>query len=177
MTNRRAALADVYAHLKAVMMSLGRQMEADLARGGMSVAQMVVLFRLVEEGSKTPKALSKTLGVTPGNITRLVEKLEALGYVTRTRSQEDLRVVHIQATAAGKAAIQGGFDAQAKVLTRAFGEWSDAELQQFRSLLIRLAPEEPAASTRPPATRSPARPAPRPRAAAATRPPPTLRGL
>lgn len=143
MPTRRAALAEVYSHLKSVMMTLGRQMESDLRRDGMSVAQMVLLYNLVEEGSATPRAMSRTLGVTPGNITRLVEKLEALGYVTRTRSKQDLRVVHIQATREGAGAIQGGFDAQAKVLTRAFGDWSDEELGQFRAMLRRLQPEEP----------------------------------
>ena len=143
MSTRRDAMADVYSHLKSVMMTLGRQMEADLARGGMSVAQMILLFNLVEEGSRTPKAMARRLGVTPGNVSRLVEKLETLGYVTRRRSTEDLRVVHIQATPAGKAAIQGGFDTQAKVLTRAFGDWSDTELRLFQAQLARLVPEEP----------------------------------
>ena len=165
MANRRDVLAEIYGRMKAVMMALGRETEAELTRSGMSVAQMILLYTLIDEGSRTPRALANRLGVTPGNVTRLVEKLEALGYVSRTRSSEDLRLVHVDATAAGRAAIQGGFDAQADVLTRAFGEWSDPEVRKFHAMLGRLTPKaraEPAnrlGSTTP----APARPAPKAR--------------
>ncbi len=76
---------------------------APIREAGLSAAQYNVLRILRgagEAGLQTYQVVDRLLTRAP-NITRLVDKLEAKGYLTRTRCREDRRVVHVRITASG----------------------------------------------------------------------------
>ncbi|MFC5630265.1 MULTISPECIES: fatty acid biosynthesis transcriptional regulator FabT [Streptococcus] len=50
----------------------------------------------------TPSDIAKELMVTLGTVTTALNKLESKGYVIRTRSQEDRRVVYLSLTKKGR---------------------------------------------------------------------------
>jgi DNA-binding MarR family transcriptional regulator len=46
--------------------------------------------------------LARTTGIGRAPLTGIVDRLEANGYITRTRSQEDLRIITLTMTNAGE---------------------------------------------------------------------------
>ncbi len=136
--SRRAAIEETFRSLRHVMAQLYGCMRATFAEEGMSLGQMVLLRVLIHKGKATPKELAEALSVTTGNITGLVDKLEAAGLVTRTRSAEDRRVVHVELTAKARQRFRKVHRASVDMLSEAFEGWTRPEIAQLQELLGRL---------------------------------------
>ena len=65
---------------------------------GMSSSRVELLMLLARSGSPTMSELARTLDVTPRAVTRLVDGLEADGYVVRERQADDARVIRVRCT-------------------------------------------------------------------------------
>ena len=104
----------------------------------MSFGQMVLLRVLVQKGKASPKELAEALSVTTGNVTGLLDKLEAAGLVTRTRSAKDRRVVHIELTAKARQRFRKVQRAAVDMLSEAFEGWTQPQITQLQDLLERL---------------------------------------
>lgn len=95
---------------------------------------------------------SKLLMVSAGNVTAVVEKLLASGYITRQPSPTDRRVQIIRLTHAGRAAFRTMAEAHHGWVEELFGGLSDEETATLtdglarlkRSAQGRIAPREPA---------------------------------
>lgn len=70
-----------------------------------TVAEWVVLRELYEAGTVVPSALADRLGLTRGAVSKLVDRLLAKAFVTRTPSEEDRRYQSVGLTAAGRALV------------------------------------------------------------------------
>lgn len=89
---------------------------------GITYPQYLVMLALWEEGGSTVKQLGERLALDSGTLTPLLKRLEQQGLVTRRRSRDDERVLHVDLTAAGKSlksrarripraiACRGGYD-------------------------------------------------------------------
>jgi len=122
----------------------------------MSFGQMVLLRVLVQKGKASPKELAEALSVTTGNITGLLDKLEAAGLVTRTRSAKDRRVVHIELTAKARQRFRKVQRAAVDMLSEAFEGWTQPQITQLQDLLERLSSNQRRAVA-PPRRRAPLR--------------------
>ena len=83
-----------------------REIERRLADAGLpAYAWYDVLWGLESgsEGSRRMHELADTLAIERYNLTRLVDRLEKDGLVTRSRSSEDGRAAFVSITAAGRA--------------------------------------------------------------------------
>lgn len=69
---------------------------------GLTYPQYVTVVALWDEEQLTVKGLSDKLFLEPSTVTPMLKRLDAMGYVTRTRSSEDERVVHVRLTEAGR---------------------------------------------------------------------------
>ena len=69
---------------------------------GLTYPQYIAIVALWDEAELTVKGLSDKLFLEPSTVTPMLKRLEAMGYVTRTRSTEDERVVHVRLTDAGR---------------------------------------------------------------------------
>lgn len=88
------------------------QREADRARGehklevwmglAMTIGQLKSLVYISDRGGASPGKLAKALGVTPTNITGIVDRLVRQGLVTRSQNPEDRRMLLVRATEAGE---------------------------------------------------------------------------
>jgi MarR family transcriptional regulator, organic hydroperoxide resistance regulator len=67
----------------------------------MTIAQLKSLFFIAEKGKTNFKKLADALGVTPPNITGIVDRLVEQGLVSRTENIEDRRVMLLQMTDKG----------------------------------------------------------------------------
>jgi len=68
---------------------------------GITYTQYIVFLTLWEEGSATVGDLCRRLYLDNGTITPLLKKMEEAGYITRSRSRQDERVVSVRLTDAG----------------------------------------------------------------------------
>jgi DNA-binding MarR family transcriptional regulator len=71
--------------------------------------------------------LAARLGVTPGGLTRIVDRLERRDWLTRDRPPENRREVQASLTAAGRAALERAGDVYLRVLRETLGARLDAE--------------------------------------------------
>ncbi len=69
------------------------------------------------------------------DMTRLLDRLEARGLVSRTRPPGDRRIVTARITDAGLAALAALDEPVRKLHQAQFGGWSDAQLRTFLNLL------------------------------------------
>lgn len=71
---------------------------------GLTHPQYLVMLTLWEHEPLSIKELSALLHLDPGTLSPLVKRIEALGYVQRSRSTADERILQISLTEAGRAA-------------------------------------------------------------------------
>jgi DNA-binding MarR family transcriptional regulator len=72
---------------------------------GLTTVQLKSLFYICKTGDANSKKLSETLGVTPANVTGVIDRLIERGMVLRTESAKDRRITLLQATNKGKKLI------------------------------------------------------------------------
>ena len=68
---------------------------------GITYTQYIVLLALWESGSATVGELCRRLYLDNGTITPLLKKMEDCGYISRSRSRQDERVVAVTVTPKG----------------------------------------------------------------------------
>lgn len=74
-----------------------------LRETGLYAGQEVLMLQLWERGEQRQADLIKALGLDPSTVTRMVQRLEQSGFVTRRPSPFDRRTVMVSATRAGHA--------------------------------------------------------------------------
>ena len=92
-----------------------------LRKLGLTYPQFLAMLVLWERGTHTVKGLADALQLNSSTLTPLLKRLEAAGWVSRTRDPGDERIMRIELTAAGKAlrrpvaAIQKGVACRTKL--------------------------------------------------------------
>jgi len=84
---------------------------------GITYPQYATLIALSEESDQTVSQLGEKLFLESSTLTPLLKRLEAAGYVTRTRDVEDERQVRIALTKQGKAIFDKAFCGRERVIT------------------------------------------------------------
>ncbi|GAB4119997.1 MAG: hypothetical protein Fur0014_20530 [Rubrivivax sp.] len=114
--------------------------EQATARSGIRRVEYTILALVQGNPDVTARQLARALAVTPPNIAVWLERMEAQGWVQRTRSERDARVMHIRLTRSGQALVEGTTRqlaaAEAAVLAPVL---SAAERAMLLELLHRLA--------------------------------------
>jgi MarR family transcriptional regulator, organic hydroperoxide resistance regulator len=68
----------------------------------MTIAQLKSMFFIAAKGKTNFKKLADALGVTPPNITGIIDRLVEQGLVSRTENAEDRRIMLLQVTEKGQ---------------------------------------------------------------------------
>ncbi len=89
--------------LYAATNAVTRAYREPLSKVGLTYPQYLAMLVLWEDGAHTVKGLADALQLDSSTLTPLLKRLEAAGWVSRTRDTGDARVVQIELTAAGKA--------------------------------------------------------------------------
>jgi MarR family 2-MHQ and catechol resistance regulon transcriptional repressor len=135
------ALISTFGRLVEVQGQLERQLGGDLeARCGLPHAWFEVLVRLSRSdgGQLTMGALAGQVTLTTGGVTRLVDRMEAAGYVTRLPCATDRRVSYAAITDAGRAKLDEAATVHAANLRTVFDGFSARERTTLDTLLDRL---------------------------------------
>jgi DNA-binding MarR family transcriptional regulator len=85
-----------------------RDMEIAFTDSNFRYSQWVALALIHENHARTVSAVADCMGFYPGAATRLLDRLEHDGLLTRSRDGRDRRIVHVRLTKSGKAAIEKG---------------------------------------------------------------------
>ena len=96
---------------------------------GLTYTQYLTMLVLWEEGETTSKELGNRLYLDSGTLTPLLKKLEAKGYVSRTRSRKDERNLIVEPTEQGKLLRQ-----QALEMPMAIEKYTELSREEAESL-------------------------------------------
>ncbi|MER5197293.1 MarR family winged helix-turn-helix transcriptional regulator [Streptomyces sp. NPDC002755] len=109
-----------------------------LRRIGLYARQALLVMRLWEAGPQRQSLMIRHPGLDPSTVTRMVQRLEQAGFVTRTADPEDRRAVLVEATSAGEA-LRGEVDRVWQELERrTLAGLNDVDQTQLARLLARL---------------------------------------
>jgi len=114
------------------------RVEPRLTEAGLTPTQLGVLEAILHKGPLTQRELGRKVLTSAGNMTDVVDKLEARGLVRRTRSPRDRRVAVVALTPTGKVLIKALFPHHARDIAAAMGGLSGAELRTLGALLRKL---------------------------------------
>ncbi len=90
------------AEVRITTLRLARRLRQEKADDELSVSQTGVLIHLDHNGTQTPAALSASEQVSPPSMNRTLNTLQKAGYIERTPSEVDRRMVIVSLTDAGR---------------------------------------------------------------------------
>lgn len=114
------------------------RVEPRLAEAGLTPTQLGVLEAILHKGPLTQRELGRKVLTSAGNMTDVVDKLEARGLVRRTRSPRDRRIAVVGLTPTGDTLIKALFPRHARDIAAAMSGLSDTELRTLGTLLRKL---------------------------------------
>jgi MarR family transcriptional regulator, organic hydroperoxide resistance regulator len=94
----------------------------------LTIAQLKSLFFIADRGKTNFKKLADALGVTPPNVTGIVDRLVEHGLVSRTENPEDRRIMLLQITAKGRNLLHNLQQNRASHMATILGKLSDDDL-------------------------------------------------
>jgi len=116
-----------------------RIMAGGLLRGtGLYAGQELLMMQLWERGEQRQADLIKTLGLDPSTVTKMLQRLEQSGFVTRKPSPRDRRAVVVSATRAGRALRDQVRQAWRDLEQATAGGFTKAEFDQAMRVLNRI---------------------------------------
>lgn len=116
------------------------ELEEHLSRVGVTLQQYRTLKCIGGSGTGGTQLhpIASWLGVTPRNVTGLIDALEAQGLAERVADPHDRRAVIAQLTPAGRVAVEKGRRIHEAALKRLLGSLSTEEKLQLRHLSLKL---------------------------------------
>ena len=124
--------------MKRIVVSAVQQVDRRLQTLGLTNAQWGPLLRLHTAGPCTVAELSRWLFVDAGAMTRMLDRLEQKQLCRRVRSSADRRVVQVELTPEGEAAVAGVPPVLAEVMNEHLAGFTRAEWQTLKALLHRV---------------------------------------
>jgi DNA-binding MarR family transcriptional regulator len=125
------------AHMNALDEMLAN--DPDLAPLEVSAAQYIVISVLAKSKCvDSATQLCRDLSYDAGAMTRMVDRLEAKGLISRRRCPDDRRLVKLELTAAGLAALPKMRECSVRVLNHFLKGFAPAEARQLEGFLARM---------------------------------------
>jgi DNA-binding MarR family transcriptional regulator len=144
-TASRVELIEEIIRLQQMSHALGQYAPEAWMELNLTIVQLKSLFFIDSEGSTNLKKLASALGVTPPDVTRIVDRLVEQGMVTRQENPEDRRMQLLQATKKGKALLTRLRENKTTHLYRTLTHLSTEELtmvaQGLRALIRAAEPQ------------------------------------
>ncbi|MGH8794269.1 MAG: MarR family winged helix-turn-helix transcriptional regulator [Stackebrandtia sp.] len=113
-------------------------MDLGMTTIGVTRARAHLLWQLHRSGPVPQRKLAEALGVTPRNITGLVDALQEAGLVERRPHPTDRRSLLVAFTPVGERLAAGMHEGQGRWAEHLFAEMSAEELESFMVVVERL---------------------------------------
>lgn len=134
-------MEDIYVQLQETfqqfMRKLGDEWNKQMPKG-IAKSHAFILAKLIENGSMKVSDLAANLCITPGGMTGLADKLISLGYIKRSRSESDRRVVQLEITEDGRDIFQTIKKTNQQLADKLFDGLSKADAKQLAQLIKQM---------------------------------------
>jgi DNA-binding MarR family transcriptional regulator len=124
--------------MRRIITCLAAEVDQALEPSGLTHAQWMPLLKLHFGVATSVAELARECQLDTGAMTRLLDRLEAKGLVSRVRSSEDRRVVNLELTREGREAARQIPAVLCKVQNAFLQGFSVDEWQQLKDLLRRV---------------------------------------
>jgi DNA-binding MarR family transcriptional regulator len=123
-----------------LLAAIDREMGSDehLSSLEMSSAQFIILVTLSVGTAKSASDLCKGISYDAGAMTRMLDRLEEKGMLRRSRDPGDRRLVNLELTEKGNAALPRMREVSMRVLNRFLQGFTKVEARQLESFLTRM---------------------------------------
>ena len=115
-----------------------RNLDAELQPYDLTAPQWVPLLVISKGHAHTVAGCAREIGVDTGAMTRMLDRLEAKGFIARSRSDHDRRVVNVELTKAGRKIVTLIPPTICRVLNQHLRGFSEEEFETFKDLLRRF---------------------------------------
>lgn len=123
--------------LKVLMHNLGPQL-INHTHLGLTPGQVFMLHFIRKENQCTVSKLADKMEVAPSAITVMLDRLEAHGFVSRSRDTTDRRIVIITLTDDGEEKLDQVLEVRKKITQHCFNQMNPNELDSFIGSLEKL---------------------------------------
>jgi len=134
---------DAYIKLTRAVSSVEARLGPELARAGLTSTQLGVLEALLHLGPLGQRVLGGKLLMSGGNITTVVDNLEARGLVRRERRDDDRRHVTVHLSPEGRRLIAKVFPNHVRAIVDAFSVLIPSEQETLGRLAKKLGLSQP----------------------------------
>ncbi len=117
---------------------MARRVHGVMAEYGLTVPQYRVLRLLADDGPLSANTLAERIGVTPGNLTGILDRLETAGFLKRNRDEDDRRCLRASITDAGRDLMARCVPSVRGHVAALFAPLSDDEVAETHRILNRL---------------------------------------
>ena len=132
----RAAVTRFAATFKGAMAAVRRLRGRDTHRPEeLSYAQYGLLFGLADRGELSASELAGLADVAPATATQMLDSLVAAGFVSRSRSERDRRIVLVSLTSGGRELVTARRARYEALWARALARFSEQELETATAVL------------------------------------------
>ncbi len=129
--------------------SVQKLLDGRLRPMGIGYQEFKVIGELVVSGRTSMAKLAERIMFTQAGVTYLIDRLEEQGYVVRVRSNEDRRIIFIEATDRGKKVFEEGLKVIRETTRELFQNLTHEELASVYNSLMKIRENtERAAATR-----------------------------
>ncbi len=88
--------------VKHAQLALNRTIDKKMAKMDLTAMQWAPLLLLIHGKARTAAELSRCTGVETSTMTRMLDRLESKGLISRNRCEKDRRIIYIELTNTGK---------------------------------------------------------------------------
>jgi DNA-binding MarR family transcriptional regulator len=124
--------------VRQTMSTLNRAAETEMRPQGLTAVQWAPLMIISRGGNPTAASLARDLNTDTGAMTRMLDRLEAKGLLTRSRSLTDRRVVVLTLTEQGRDLTSRIPHHLARVYNNHLEGFSAEEFTQLKQMLRRV---------------------------------------
>lgn len=134
---------DAYVALVRLADRMHSEVSSGLLLCGLTATQFSTLKVLRMNGELTQREIAKLVLKTEGNLTQVLDRLEALGYIQRARSETDRRQSRVSLTDLGAEVFDREYPDHLSRIQSVMGAYSVEECEMLLALLARAAEEAP----------------------------------
>ncbi|MBF0253203.1 MAG: MarR family transcriptional regulator [Candidatus Omnitrophica bacterium] len=121
-----------------IMRSVHRKMEPLFEKGKVSFTHIIVMEFLAQAGSAKMSEVSKILSLNLSSATSIIDKMVEMGFVKRTRSPKDRRVVLVELLKKGKTFALAIMGLRKEATQDMFSELTNDEKNTYLKLIRKV---------------------------------------